>query len=637
MCGITGFVSPNSDKNNTVLKAQLQKMTDDLKHRGPDDEGHYVACELGLALGFRRLAIQDLSPDGHQPMQSHDGRYEIVFNGEIYNFLELRKNLEAAGVTNWKGHSDTEVMLTAISYYGLDRALNLFDGMFAIALYDRKDSTLTLIRDRMGEKPLYYGWSGGSFLFSSELKAMTVYQGWQPKLCKRAANAFLQYSYIPAPLTIYEGIYKLRQGQSLVLPLEGLSAGTLPDPTYYWDPKKTVERPKRSFSNPTQAVDELEELLSTSISRRMVSDVPLGAFLSGGIDSSTVVALMQKLGTQSVKSYAIGFDDPKFDEAPHARAVANHLGTDHTELYANTDILLGAVEKLPFVYDEPFGDVSALPTLLLSHMTREHVTTALSGDGGDELFLGYPRYSDAVNRWRKRNRPLGLLKDYAPFGGLNLLSALANRPGRLGDKIWKKSRDGAATDITHLYEGYMSRWQVVDKAMPSATGHYFHDQSLHPNASDPLLGLSFADAVTYLPDDLLVKVDRASMAVSLEVRAPLLARDVVEFAWDLPSEYKVRDGVGKWALRQVLYRHVPQKIIDRPKTGFQPPLADWLRGPLRDWAQSLITDSNFDGDELLDMEPVRALWEEHLKGQRNWHFELWNVLMLQSWRRKWGI
>ncbi|WP_259779326.1 asparagine synthase (glutamine-hydrolyzing) [Aestuariispira ectoiniformans] len=639
MGGITGFIDSRRSQSGEDLERQVRLMAGRLLHRGPDDGGSFVDEKQGLALGFRRLAIQDLTADGAQPMASHNGRYVITFNGEIYNFQELTARLEREGrAPNWRGHSDTEVMLACISAYGVEQALDLFDGMFALALYDRKENTLTLARDRLGEKPLYYGWMGPCFLFASELKALAANDAWAPELDRDAAAAFIRYSYVPAPRSIIRGIGKLLPGHMITLGLDGLSPGSLPSPKAFWDATAIVQNQSPFDGGPEQATDELEKILERSIARRMVADVPLGAFLSGGIDSSLVVALMQKQSARPINTYTIGFNDKRFDEAPHAKAVAQHLGTDHTELYVDTNASLGLVEQLPEFYDEPFADVSALPTLLLSRMTRDNVTTALAGDGGDELFCGYPRYhGTARKRRKKRGVPLPpQILDNLPFGFLNAIPG-HKKPSRLGDKLAKKVADSCASSLEALYENGMTRWRVVDRPCPVSRVGYFGDPSAWPALDDPLARLMFADARTYLPDQLLVKVDRASMAVSLEVRAPMLAREVVEFAWALPSQIKHRDGLSKWPLRQVLYKHVPREIIDRPKQGFEPPLADWLCGPMRDWAQTLLSSDSIQQGGLLDPEPVRAVWEEHLKGQRNWHFELWNVLMLQSWRRHWNV
>ncbi|MDW3205909.1 MAG: asparagine synthase (glutamine-hydrolyzing) [Alphaproteobacteria bacterium] len=631
MCGIAGFIDTTRGRNAEALAAIAKSMSDSMLHRGPDDDGVWCDASVGLALGFRRLAIQDLSEDGAQPMLSPDGRFTIIFNGEIYNFLELRRELETG--RNWRGHSDTEVMLAAFDAWGMEGALDRFDGMFAFALYDAKARTVTLARDRMGEKPLYFGWAGKSFVFASELKAIARHPDFEPRIDRRAVDAMMRYSYIPAPACIYEGIEKLKPGATLTLSLDGsaVSRGR------YWDPIEEVENAPVFDGDEASAVRELERLMLRSISRRMVADVPLGAFLSGGIDSATVVALMQTLAEKPVRSFTIGFTDRRFDEAPQAAAIAQHLGTDHTSVTVAPEDTLRMVERMPFVYDEPFADVSQLPTLLLSHLAREQVTTALTGDGGDELFGGYPRYEKTVAQW-ERDRPFsrGLL-NMIPFGPLNVISSGVGKPGRFGDKLWRKLSDRSKPSIEMLYEGQMSRWRVFERPTGDPQVGYFVEGTRRPGIEDDYLRLMLCDAVSYLPDDLLVKVDRASMAASLETRAPLLNHDIVRFAWGLPSRFKFRNGRGKDVLRKVLDRHVPRQLMDRPKQGFEPPLAEWLRGPLRDWAQALISSDRLQDGGFLDPEPIRAAWEEHLKGYRNWHFELWNVLMLQSWREAWKL
>lgn len=635
MCGIAGFLDLSKGRPEDRLAAEARAMADRLTHRGPDDEGVWTKPDAGLALGFRRLAIQDLSADGAQPMTDPSGRFTIVFNGEIYNFQDLRRRLEGEGAGPWRGRSDTEVLLAAVRAWGLMRALEEFDGMFALALWDAESRRLTLARDRMGEKPLYCGWRGQVFLFASELKALHAHPDFSAEIDREAVAGYMRYGYVPAPRSIFAGIEKLPPGAVLTVAADG-PAG-VGERSVFWDPIAEAEGAEPFEGAPEAAVDRLEQLLKRSIGRRMVADVPLGAFLSGGIDSSCVTALMQELSDRPVKTFSIGFTDPRFDEAPHAKAVAHHLKTEHTELYVDPNAALKLVPKLPEVYDEPFADASALPTMLLCGLTRKHVTTALSGDGGDELFCGYPRYRAAVDKFRG-DAPLSpSMVKATPFGPLNLLSSGFGKPGRFGDKLWRKMSDRAAPSLEALYEGYMSRWRIWDRPAADPTEGYFRRGARRPRLDDDLQRLMVADALTYLPDDLLVKIDRASMAASLEARAPLLSADVVRFAWGLPTAMKLRDRTSKWALREVLYRRVPKPLIDRPKAGFEPPLADWLRGPLRDWAQALIAGDRLAADGLIDPEPVRAVWEEHLKGQRNWHFELWTVLMLQSWRETWSV
>lgn len=632
MCGITGFVDLTAGRTEAQLAAIVAAMSNTMEYRGPDDSGLWTQPDQGVALGFRRLAIQDLTPEGAQPMSSANGRYTVVFNGEIYNFLELRRKLDEAGGGPWRGRSDTEVMLAAITQWGIDGALERFDGMFAIALWDREETRLSLMRDRMGEKPLYFGWAGKSFVFASELKAIAAHEDFEKQIDRRAVAGLLRYGYVPGPVSIFHGIEKLSPGERL--DLDARSGAIVR--SRYWDPIHEIESALPYEGSEAEAAKQLETLMMRSVSRRMLADVPLGAFLSGGIDSSVIVSLMVRASAQPVKTYTVGFTDKRFDESPHAKAVAAHLKTDHTEVIVNPMETLSLIERLPLVYDEPFADVSQLPTLLLSILTRKHVTTALTGDGGNELFGGYPRYPKAVRQWQT-DRPLSKsVFNIIPFGPLNLISSGFGKPGRFGDKLWRRLSDRTKPSIELLYEGYMSRWRVVDQPIGDPGIGYFVEGTRRPNIEDDLMRLMACDTMTYLPDDLLVKVDRASMAASLETRAPLLSHEVARFAWSLPTRYKIKDGRGKRLLRSVLDRHVPAALIDRPKQGFEPPVADWLRGPLLGWAQSLLSNAALD-DGLIDPEPVRAIWEEHLKGQRNWHFELWNVLMLQAWRRAWDV
>ena len=639
MCGIAGFLDTRRTRNADSLAGEARAMADRLVHRGPDDDGTLAEPEAGLALGFRRLAIQDVGPDGAQPMTSRCGRWSVVFNGEIYNFQALRRELDAAGAggagDGWRGRSDTEVLLAAVAYWGLDAALARFDGMFAIALWDRRTQTLHLARDRMGEKPLYCGWAGPVFLFASELKAIAAHTDFTARLDPEAVAGFMRYGYVPAPRSIYAGIEKLAPGGTLAVAAAAAPGAAMRG--LFWDPVAEAEGATPFDGDDAAAADRLEKLLKRSVSRRLVADVPLGAFLSGGIDSAAVTAIAQEVSPEPVRTFAVGFKDRRFDEAPYAKAVARHLGTEHTEVYADPSAVLEYVPRLPAIYDEPFADVSVLPTLLLAAMTRRHVTTALSGDGGDELFCGYPRYADTLRRWRGDAPVSPKMLKLVPFGPLNVISSGVGKPGRFGDKLYRRLSDRAASSLETLYEGCMARWRVVDKPTAAPTESYFAPGARRPALDDDMQRLMVADALTYLPDDLLVKVDRATMATSLEARAPLLDHEIVRFAWGLPSARKWRDGVSKRPLRELLYRRLPREMVDRPKRGFEPPLADWLRGPLRDWAQALIASDALAADGLIDPEPVRAVWEEHLKGYRNWHFELWNVLMLQSWRAQWAV
>jgi len=640
MCGIAGLVDVRRSSGPEELNSRVADMAATLAHRGPDGAGVFSQPDVGLAFGFRRLAIQDLSAAGDQPMHSVDGRYVIVFNGEIYNFQEIRAELDAVQSTRWRGGSDTEVLLAAICRYGLAATLPRLDGMFAFALWDRRTRELTLVRDRAGEKPLYYGWSGPVFLFGSELKALTKHPDWRGDVDPDAVAAFLRYSYVPAPSSIYKGVSKLKPGHCLPLSLDAFKSGDTPTPTPYWNARDVAEAAARDpfTGNDREAVDELERLLTRSVSRRLIADVPIGAYLSGGVDSPTIAALMQAASDRPIRTFTIGFDNPDLDESEHAAAIAGHLGTDHMELRADDGAVLDLVERMPTLFDEPFADVSQLPTYLLATLARPHVTTVLTGDGGDELFAGYPRYQAVARKWPNNGVARALsnaVRGWAPYAGLNGIGAASKRPPRLGDKLYRMLADASARSPEQIHEAFMSRWRTARQpAFGDAIG-YFADLDAG-RAAAPLLDgaldrAAFADFMTYLPDDLLVKVDRTTMGVGLESRVPLLCHDVIQFAWSLPLSMKIRGGQTKWALRQVLHRHVPEHLVDRPKQGFEPPVGDWLRGPLRDWAAALLEPALLE-ESGLDPTPVMAAWREHTNGVRDWRFALWNVLMLQAWR-----
>jgi asparagine synthase (glutamine-hydrolysing) len=651
VCGIAGFVDFSKEpRKREEMAGVVGRMTATLRHRGPDDEGVWVDEKAGIALGHRRLSIIDLSPEGHQPMHSACGRYVVVFNGEIYNYRQVRDEIEKdarEGRIGWRGHSDTEVMLAAISRWGLEGALERFNGMFAFALWDRETRTLHLVRDRLGEKPLYYGRVGDRFLFGSELKALRAHPDGRFQIDRGALSLFLRHNYVPSPYSIYENVFKLPPGASLSVARE--RPGDSRRPVSYWEGKKAVEEGIQSPFTGTEgeALARFESLLQDSVSMRMESDVPLGAFLSGGIDSSTVVALMQAQSGRPVRTFTVGFSEKGFDEARHARAVATHLGTDHTEVYVTPQEALAVIPSLPSLYDEPFADSSQIPTFLVAQVARRHVTVSLSGDGGDELFGGYNRYTWGRRIWRtigwvpRRIRKTGasMLTAVAPGTWDGLFEKMAPAlPARVrhrtpGDKLHKLGGVLAAEDPATLYLHLVSHWKDPSQVVLGG----FEPPTAMSEPGDWAGGLDFTgrmmylDMVTYLPDDILTKVDRASMGVGLEARVPFLDHRVVEFAWRLPRSMKIRDGRGKWLLRQILHRHVPAELVDRPKMGFGVPIEAWLRDPLRDWAESLLDEERLRREGFLNPEPIRLKWREHLSGRRNWQYYLWDVLMFQAW------
>ena len=620
-------------------------MADAIRHRGPDDNGVWTDPHARIALAQRRLSIIDLSPAGHQPMVSASGRYVIVFNGEIYNFSTLRAELETAGTAPaWRGHSDTEVLLALIEARGVRAALQAVRGMFAFALWDTHERTLVLARDRLGEKPLYYGRVGGSFAFGSELKALRAHPEWNAPVDRGALALFMRHNYVPAPYTIHEGIRKLPPGQMLTL-----AWGTKePVVEPYWSARAAAEAGFRTPSNRSHAAltDALDALLRDAVAGQMVADVPLGAFLSGGIDSSVVVALMQAQSPRPVKTFTIGFTEEGYDEAVHAAAVARHLGTEHTELYVTPREAMAVIPRLPSIYDEPFADSSQIPTFLVSQLARQHVTVSLSGDGGDELLGGYNRYLLGKDLWQKLSLlPTGvrtafarMVKAISPRTWSALMKPLMPlapsryRVGLPGDKLHKLADVVSHADLDSLYRDLVSHWRSPGEiVLGGAEYPTLLSQTRDLPIDDPVARMMFLDLVTYLPDDILVKVDRAAMAVSLETRVPLLDHRVVEFAWQVPMASKVDARGTKQLLRSVLDRYVPAALIDRPKMGFGVPIDSWLRGPLRDWAEALLDPARLKREGYLDPQPIRASWEQHLSGQRDWHYPLWDVLMFQAW------
>ena len=647
MCGLTGFHSLASNDSPSGIAT---RMADALTHRGPDDAGVWIDERCGLALAHRRLSVLELSRAGHQPMLSQDQRYVIAFNGEIYNHLELRERLREEGrAPDWRGHSDTETLLACAGAWGVEAMLKAATGMFALALWDRRDRQLVLARDRLGEKPLYWTWQDGTLIFGSELKALRRHPDFKAGVDRAALASFMRHGYIASPHSIYQGVCKLPPGHWLTLPLDRPEKARTARPIPFWTIAGAVsaglDNPLEG--SPEEAVDALERQLSQSVQGQMLSDVPLGAFLSGGIDSSVVVALMQARSARPVRTFTIGFDDQRYDEAPHAAAIARYLGTEHTELYVRPEDALAVIPTLAGVYDEPFADSSQIPTLLVSKLTREHVTVALSGDGGDELFGGYNTFRFAPGLWRRIQRipaPLrgittSVLTRVAPSGWDAVLGRLRSSglsgPGRRldGDKLHKLSTLLSSPDQREFYRRLSSHWVRPEQLVRGSS-----EAPTLLSDPTPLSGtdcfehyMMAASAGMYMPDDILVKVDRAAMAHSLEVRVPMLDHRVVELAWRMPLGWKIRHGEGKWPLRQLLYRHVPRALMERPKKGFSIPLADWLRGPLRDWAEALIEPGRIAREGYLEAAPIRRAWQQHQEGDQDHSSRLWCVLAFQSW------
>ncbi len=611
-------------------------MTDCIAHRGPDGDSQWVD-ESGIALGHRRLAILDLSENGRQPMHSHSGRLTLIFNGECYNYQDLRAALDQENPRQWRGHSDTEIILEGIEFWGLEATLKKMVGMFAIALWDHHQRDLILARDRMGEKPLYYGWSKGALLFGSELKSFRQHPCFDGELNPNAVDQMLRYGYVPAPFSIYKSFAKLTPGTYRRFTPRDLQANLIPTEVSYWTLEDTVVPQHRSDED---VVSGLENLLTQAVGQQMLADVPLGAFLSGGVDSSAIVALMQKQSSSPVKTFSIGFNEVGFNEAEYAKAVANHLKTDHTELYVTNQDALDVIPKLPSIYCEPFADSSQIPTYLVAKLARQKVTVSLSGDAGDELFAGYNRYLMVEKIWNSirwlpqpMRKMAGFMLNSLPVQALNAIGRrLPGVPSQLGDKV-KKVADIVPLDHLAIYDSLVSHWKHHDGVSRFTTGDAPFTKSIKASQSAKTFTeqMMFLDTLSYLPDEILVKVDRAAMANSLETRVPLLDHRVVEYAWSLPLDQKLKKGVTKWPLRQVLYRHVPKELIERPKQGFGIPLDQWLRGSLKDWASSLLDPQKLNASGLINPDFVQIKWQEHLSGDRNWQYGLWNILMFQAW------
>ncbi|MGQ0527465.1 MAG: asparagine synthase (glutamine-hydrolyzing) [Alphaproteobacteria bacterium] len=625
MCGFTGLYQKKFGDGPAALKSIAVAMSDSLRHRGPDHGAVWQDSEAPIALAHRRLSIIDLSPEGHQPMRSASGRYVIIYNGEFYNYLDLKKELEGAGI-KFRGRSDTEIFLAAVEQWGLNRTLQKINGMFAIALWDRKEREVHLIRDRLGKKPLYIGWAGSTLVFGSELKALHAHPDFKAQIDPDTVALYMRYGYVPAPHCIYKNVWTLKPGHRMTLRPAQVAAGEdlqpLMDP--YWHHARVAEDARHSMveASEEEIIDEFEALLSACVQERLISDVPLGAFLSGGIDSSTVVALMQKISPGSVKTYTIGFNEADFNEAGHAATIAAHLGADHHALFLSGQDALNVIPKLPDIYDEPFADISAIPTCLISEFARKDVTVALSGDGGDEMLGGYNRHVAGPKLWNVTRFMPGFMRDLSA----DLLGGFS--PGRLGISSihMQKLIDAMpARNRGEMYERLLTQWdvptaRVIDPGFEPPERMSFAEEMM------------YRDALSYLPDNVLVKVDRASMAVSLECRAPLLDKKIYEYVWRLPERYKIRQGRGKWLLRQVLARHVPAGLFERPKQGFSVPVDAWLRGPLKDWAATLFNEMD---EGLLNRDMILRTWQQHLNGTANHGQRMWVALMLLSWQKRW--
>lgn len=655
MCGIVGLYDHNGVRSAQELEGLIGQMTNEIIHRGPDDSGICVDAGHGLALGHRRLAIIDRSQAGRQPMHSASGRYVIIFNGEIYNFKTLAREIATYGY-RFHGKSDTEVLLGAIEQWGLVEALKRANGMFALALWDKQEEKLSLAKDRAGMKPLYYGWVGKNFTFASELKPLRILPEFRGEINRDALALLLRYCYIPAPFSIYCNVFKLRSAELLTIPLDALQNGPMSLEEFdryrktYWSFNDIVELGKIDpwRSDSVEAMEELHARLKESIKLRMISDVSLGSLLSGGIDSSMITAIMRENSSESVKTFSIGFHEKRYNEAPLAAKVSKHLETDHTELYVTADEAMEVVPQLPIIYDEPFSDSSQIPTLMVSKLVRnEFITVALSGDGGDELFGGYNRYSIGYSYWKKfAGLPTSTRRMIA--AGINrfsiarwnrlLSSARLILPGSLrvphpGEKLHKLSRILEYNDPAYMYRDLCSHWFDPEGVVLGAT-----EPAMLQNQSSAVFdnrrfreGMMYLDFQMYLPDDILTKIDRASMAVSLEMRCPFLDPELITFAWRVPMQMKIVNGKGKWLLRQLLYRYVPRELVERPKRGFGVPIDEWLRGPLRDWAEDLLNETRLTQEGYFDPRPIRQMWEKHLSADRQWHYHLWDVLMFQAW------
>lgn len=655
MCGLSGFIPSQKLKNNN-LKNISSSMIDALTHRGPDAFGTWIEDKNRVVLGFRRLAIQDLSSAGDQPMHSNSSRFVIIFNGEIYNHLEIRKDIDLCveGNFQWKGSSDTETILASIEIWGIQGMLKRLHGMFALAVFDKKLNRLTLARDRVGEKPLYFGIVNGSFVFASELKAIKKFPNFNNPICRKSLAKYLQYNFVPSPLCIYKNISKLNPGSIVEINILSDSYNCTQQ-RRFWQINKNVNS-EHILKNNEETIQKVEKSLKRVIKNQMLSDVPLGAFLSGGVDSSLIVSLMQSCSMNKVKTFTIGFEENIFDESPYAKLVAKHLNTEHTEIILDSRSAQNVIHDLPKIYDEPFADSSQIPTYLVSKIAKKKVTVALSGDGGDEVFGGYNRYIWAPRIWKHINRVpvafrpllfniLNLVPQFSLANIQNFINITQSKAGGIesvGNKFTKFTRLIQSNSQKNLYDNLLSQWpDLTSLVMGLNSSDLIFDGDLYESFPENQLfsdnfvaSMMNADSVHYLPDDVLCKVDRASMANSLETRAPFLDHELIELARRLPSSLLINNGEGKIALRKILYKYVPSRLIERPKTGFSIPIADWLRGPLREWAEGHLLEHRIKSEGYLNPELISLIWQQHLSGKYDWSDRLWGVLMFQSWLKE---